>query len=135
MPTGTLFQPTKIEELNSAVVNYNGYGITGPITPLATTNLDLTFADDMIVTSIELIVNDPQNGDYMVLSVVHPSGVVLNTFVPRWYMGITSFRSFYQIAYPAKLVAGLILRASYVSTNATAPTFVAGNFGLHKVLW
>jgi hypothetical protein len=135
MPTGTLFQPTKVEELNSAVVNYNGYGITGPITPLATTDLDLSFADDMIVTSIELIVNDPQNNDYMVLQVVHPSGTVLNTFVPKWIMGITSFRSFYKVGYPAKLFAGLILRSSYVSTNASAPSFVAVNFGLHKVLW
>lgn len=135
MPTGTLFAPTKVEELNSAVVNYNGYGITGAITPLATTNLDLTFADDMIVTSIELILNDPQNGDYMVLQVVHPNGTILNTFVPKWIMGITSFRSFYKVGYPAKLFAGLILRASYISANATGPTFVAVNFGLHKVLW
>lgn len=50
-------------------------------------------------------------------------------------MGIESFRAFYEIAYPSKLIAGLILRASYVSVNATAPTFVAGNYGLHKVLW
>lgn len=135
MPTGTLFAPTKVEEFNSAVLKYNGYGVTGPITPLATTDLDCSFADDMLVTAIELIVEAPQAGDYMVLSVVHPSGTVLNVFVERWYMGISSFRAFYQIAYPSKLIAGLILRASYVSTNATAPTFVAGNYGLHKVLW
>ena len=135
MPTGTLFSPTKVEEFNNTNVKYNGYGVTGPITSLATTNLDCSFADDMLITAIELIVEAPQSGDYMVLSVVHPSGTVLNVFVERWYMGLSSFRSFYQIAYPSKLIAGLILRASYVSTNATAPTFVAGNYGLHKVLW
>jgi len=135
MPTGTLFAPTKVEEFNNTNVKYNGYGVTGAITPLATTNLDCTFADDMLVTAIELIVNDPQSGDYMVLSVVHPNGTVLNVFVEKWYVGISSFKQFYQIAYPSKLIAGLILRASYVSTNATAPTFVAGNYGLHKVLW
>jgi hypothetical protein len=135
MPTGTLFQPTKVEEFNSSVLKYNGYGVTGAITPLATTDLDCTFADDMLVTAIELVVENPQAGDYMVLSVIHPSGTVLNVFVERWYMGTSSFREFYQIAYPSKLIAGLILRASYVSVNATAPTFVAGNYGLHKVLW
>lgn len=135
MPTGTLFQPTKVEEFNSSVLKYNGYGVTGTITPNATTNLDCSFADDMMVTAIELIVSDPQAGDYMVLSVIHPNGTVLNVFVERWYMGIESFRAFYEIAYPSKLIAGLILRASYVSVNATAPTFVAGNYGLHKVLW
>ncbi len=135
MPTGTLFTPKQNEEFNANVLNYNGYGVTGPITPLATTDLDLTFADDMIVSSIELIVNDPQNGDYMTLSVVHPAGTVLNTFVPKWIMGISSFRQFYVVGYPAKLIAGLILRSSYVSVTATAPTFVGVNFGLHKVLW
>lgn len=135
MPTGTLFAPTKVEEFNSSVLKYNGYGVSGPITPLATTNLDCSFADDMMVTSIELIVNDPQSGDYMVLSVVHPNGTVLNVFVERWYMGISSFRSFYQIVYPSKLVAGLILRSAYISVNATAPTFIAANYGLHKVLF
>lgn len=136
MPTGTLFAPKQIEEFNSNVLNYNGYGITAPITGLASTNLDLTFADDMVVTSIELVINEPQAGDYMELKVLHSDGVtVLNTFVPKWIMGISSFRSFYQVGYPAKLFAGLILRASYVSVNATAPTFVAVNYGLHKVLW
>jgi hypothetical protein len=135
MPTGTLFAPKQVDEFNSNVLNYNGFGVSGPITPLNTTNLDSTFADDMIVSSIELVVNDPQNGDYMMLMVVHPNGTVLNTFVPKWYMGITSFRSFYQVGYPSKLFAGLILRAAYVSVNATAPTFVAVNFGIHKILW
>jgi hypothetical protein len=135
MPTGTLFAPKQLEEFNSSVLNYNGYGVSGPITPLGITNLDLTFADDMIVSGIELIVSDPQSGDYMMLQVVHPNGTVLNTFVPKWFMGITSFRQFYQVGYPSKLVAGLIIRAVYVSMAATAPTFVAVNFGLHKVLW
>lgn len=135
MPTGTLFNPRQADEFNSSVLNYNGYGTTGVIAANATTDLDLTFADDMIVTSIELVIEAPQAGDYMTLSVVHPNTTVLNVFVPKWMMGISSFRKQYHVAYPAKLVAGLILRASYVSVTATAPTHVSVNYGLHKVLW
>jgi len=135
VPTNTLFNPKQVDEFNSSVLNYNGYGVEGPITANATTDLDLTFADDMIVTAIELIVVDPSAGDYMTLSVIHPLGTVLNVFVPKWLTGPSSFRTWYQVSYPAKLVAGLILRASYISTTATAPTYVGVNYGLHKVLW
>ncbi len=135
MPTNTLFYPKQLEEFNSAVLNYNGHGVTAPIAANTTTDLDLTFADDMIVSAIELIINAPQAGDYMTLKVVHPNGTILNTFVPKWYMGITSFRSFYQVGYPSKLFAGLILRATYTSVTDTAPTFVAVNYSIHKVLF
>jgi hypothetical protein len=135
MPTNTLFNPRQSEEFNSSVLNYNGYGVTEVVSGNTTTNLDLTFADDLIVSAIELIIDDPKAGDYMTLQVVHPTGTVLNTFVPKWIMGISSFRSFYKVGYPAKLFAGLILRASYVSVNSTPPTFVAVNYALHKVLF
>lgn len=137
MPTPTSFSPKTIDEFNVQSLNYNGYGVTAVIDANTTTNLDLTFAsDDMMLTSIELVVTDPQPGDYMRLSVVHPILLVeLNVFVPRWYLGTQSFRNFYEVRYPSKLIAGLILRGSYVSVNGVAPTFVAVNYGLHKVLW
>lgn len=136
MPTNTVFHPRSLDEFNSSNVNYNGYGVySSTINANAETDIDCSFADDLAVTGIELNIQNPQIGDYMQLMVVHPSGTILNTFVLRWIMGPVSFRTFYQINYPAKLFAGLILRAKYVSVTATAPTFVGINYGLHKILW
>ena len=135
MPSNTTYAPTTQDNFNSGSLNYAGTGSTASITANATTNIDLLMADDMIITGMELVCTAPQAGDYMTLHVVHPTYGEVNQFGFTWYMGTESFRKDYQVRYPAKIYAGMTLRAKYVSVTGTAPTFVAVNYFLHKVLF
>lgn len=135
MPSNTTYAPKSQDEFNSGCLNYAATGSTASISPNATTNIDLLLADDMVVTGIELVVTAPQAGDYMSMHVIHPTYGEVNQFGFNWYVGTESFRKDYQVRYPAKIYAGMTLRAKYVSASATAPTFVAVNYFLHKVLF
>jgi hypothetical protein len=135
MPSNTTFAPRTQEEFNSGALNYAGTGATATIVANATTNIDIVLSDDMIITGLELVVTAPQAGDYMTLHIIHPIAGEVNQFGYSWYMGTESFRANYQVRYPAKIYAGMTLRAKYVSVTAIAPTFVAVNYFLHKVLF
>lgn len=135
MPSNTTYAPRTQDDFNSGALNYAGTGATASVSPNASTNIDLTLTDDMIVTGVELVVSAPKAGDYMTLHIVHPTYGEINQFGYSWYMGTESFRKDYQVRYPAKVYAGMTIRAKYVSVNSTAPTFVAVNYFLHKVLF
>jgi hypothetical protein len=135
MPSNTSFAPRTQDEFNSGALNYAGTGSTATIVANTTTNIDLLVNDDMIITGVELVVTNPKAGDYMTLHTVHPTYGEVMQFVYTWYLGTESFRKDYQVRYPAKIYAGMSIRAKYVSVNGTAPDFVAVNYSLHKVLY
>lgn len=138
MPSNTTYTPKRISDFEANKLNYNGQHAKGTITAGTTASFDVDLSDDHLITGAWLIVEGGTAGDTAALQVVDKTGAfsgvagtVLNQFI-NWAVPPTCAEQF-EVAYPAKVYAGLTLRLSYTSTGTTDP-FVAINFKLHKVL-
>lgn len=139
MPSGTTFNPLHNDEFNKNALKFDAQGVSTNPTAGTSTNLDLMMTDDCLLNGIELIISGATLGDYVALQVVDTTGAfsgVAGTIMiqpaTNWYVSQTSDTQF-DIVYPAKIYAGLTLRAVYTSTGLTSP-FLAVNYKLHKVL-
>jgi hypothetical protein len=140
MPTNTTYNPPNINSFIKAALNFNAQGVSTTGTAGAVTNLDYTLSDDCLITGMELIINNGNYGDKASFQIVDGSGAfsgtpgtVLNQFATNWNIPPTADTQF-DMAYPAKIYAGLTLRIVYTSTGTSNP-FIAINYKLHKVLF
>lgn len=140
MPTGTKFAPTRISEFDAAKLQFNAQGAKASPSLNTTTNIDLYFADDHLLTGFWVVCTGAAQGDSIALKAVDTdnimgfgAGVVLKTFASNIYIA-TNFDAQFDVAYPAKVYAGLSLRVVYTSTTILGSPFFAVNYKLHKVL-
>lgn len=146
MPSNTIFAPTGLNQFQSNNVNFLARGVTGTVPAGLIAGIDLKMDDDMLITGCQMSTKGAAFGDYVNLRVVDVdnvmgfgAGAILNQFCDKWYlMGDGSANGtqqiFIQVPYPAKLSAGLYLRADYHSTGVTTVQ-VNINYLLHKVLY
>lgn len=139
MPSGTTYNPPNVTSFVKSALNFDAQGVNTTITAGQTANLDCTLTDDCLLTGIELIVNNGNYGDTANLQVVdvsgaftgHP-GTILMQAATNWNLIPTSNTQF-DLTYPAKILAGMTIRAVYTSTGSTN-VFLAINYKLHKCL-
>lgn len=135
MPTGTTFDPINTNFFEKTKLNKAARGVIATITAGATQSLDLTLTDDVIMAGgTVFLAKDASWGDKVAFQVVHPALGVVNEFIESWYVDPSVIKQEVPPSnYPAKLVAGLILRIVYQSTGTT-DVKIAVNYNLEKVL-
>lgn len=139
MPSNTTYNPPNIGSFVKSALNYAGAGVSIQATAGQTTTLDLTLADDSLLTGAWFVTSSGQYGDSITFQIVDVSGAitgtpntVLKTFINSWYVPASADMQI-DLEYPAKLITGLTIRLLYTSTG-TSSAFVAINYKLHKVL-
>lgn len=139
MASNTNYAPNKVTEFQANKLQYNATGVTATITAGTTTNIDLAFTDDHLLTGFWLIGSGINPGDKIALQAVDSSnifgygaGTVLKQFATNIYLPATCDAQF-DVAYPAKVYAGLTLRVIYTSTGILSPVF-AVNYKIHKII-
>lgn len=141
MPTNTNFDPRHVGDFDKLKMNFNAQGVKNTISLNTTTNIDLDFTDDHVVTGFWVLGSGVNLGDYIDIQVVDKNnmfglgaGAVIKQFGTNLYMPAT-FDMNVDVAYPAKIYAGLTLRVVYHSTLliGVAPYF-AINWKVHKIL-
>lgn len=139
MPSFTTYKPIKVSDFEANKLNYDAKGVSTTVTGGTTHNLDLTLTDDCLITGAWMITSDGYLGDTASFQVIdttgmtgYPAGTVLSQFITNWYLPTAADAQF-ELAYPAKVYAGLTLRLVYNSTG-TSNVFLAINYKLHKIL-
>lgn len=95
-----------------------------------TVTQDYLITEDRFVTGAKYWVEGSNFGDKVDFDVIHPVyGISLDKFIANWYVWDGSEQL---DTYPAKLVAGLILRVTYYNTGVDDAKFIVNMF-LHKV--
>lgn len=141
MPSNTKYNPLHVSEFEKSKLTFNAQGVNTTVILGTAKSLDYTLTDDCLLTGVELIIDGATYGDTVNLQVVDSTGAftgtpgtVLNQFVTNWNVSSTSDAQF-DMAYPAKIYAGLTLRLNYTSTGAGITfVYLAVNWKLHKVL-
>lgn len=114
--------------------------INGTATKNTTTNLDYLVSEERFINGVRIIVDSHVFGDSIGLQVVdvdnilgYGAGLVLDTFGESWYLDpTTSTQPDVEVSYPAKISAGLYIRAVYTSTGTVDDVSVILNAFLHK---
>jgi hypothetical protein len=130
--------PTQVSQFNSSIVSFDAQGVIGTCPAGGTLNLDYVLQDDHEITGGTLLTKGSAFGDSANVLVLDPNnlmglgaGAVLNQFVTNYYMSdTTSKEADFDLPYPAKIVAGLVLRCTYKSIGVM-PVQVAFNYRLH----
>lgn len=142
MPANTTYRPARVLDFEYSKLNYNAQGVKANPTLNETTNIDLYFSDDHLITGFWVVGADVSFGDKIDLQVVDidnifglGAGTVVNQFATNIYLPSGNFDQQFDVAYPAKIFAGLSLRVVYHSSVSTGntPSF-AVNYKIHKVL-
>jgi hypothetical protein len=132
MPANTTYSPGKLSDFEATKLNYNGQSASATVSAGQSANIDLTLADDHLLTGGWLLISGGNPGDTCTFQVVHPVVGVVNQFITEWKMPASCFTPI-MVPYPAKIYAGLTLRLVYTS-HGTQDLYVAINYDLHKVL-
>ena len=128
MVINTIYDPISQVEFNKTKMRFNGQKAFGIIPAGQEANVDLAITDDHLLTGVVFNVIGNAPGDEITLQIVHPTNGVILTFL-NWFA-----RSFdRELGYPAKIPAGLIIRAHYKSIG-TKDVEVYCNYFLHKIL-
>lgn len=128
MAINTKYDVMNMTTIDKTKVNFNGKKSKAVIPANSSANIDISFADDVLITGavIKLEGNNPD--DTYRFQVVHPSVGVLNEFID-WYAKDLDE----DLLYPAKIFAGLIVRIIYENTGSSDVT-VRVNYKVHKVI-
>ena len=139
------YNPLQSGDFDKRMVSTDAKSAIGTCPAGQTQNIDLLLNDDHLLTGIQLLAKGSVFGDSFCLQVVAPQGTLPNGAVFPQETVLAQFATdinvrddvqekFNETAiYPAKLLAGLILRCKYTSLGQ-APVDVAANYRLHKVL-
>lgn len=142
MPSNTTYRPARVVDFEYQKLNYAAQGVMANPTINTSTNVDLYMAHDYLITGFWITGGGTTFGDKVTLQAIdtdnifgYGAGTVLNEFATDVYLPANSFSEHFDVAYPAKIFAGLSLRIIYtsVATTGAAPSF-AVNYKLHKVL-
>jgi hypothetical protein len=140
MPSGTVYAPIRVGDFEATKLQYNPMGVRGTISLNSTSNVDLYFTDDCMLTGMWVITSNTTLGDYIRIQVIdtdnimgYGAGVMIKQFGGNVYLPPITDQQF-DIIYPAKVLAGMSLRIAYTSTSIVlTPDFIV-NYKLHKVL-
>lgn len=141
MPANTTYAPMRVTDFEASKLQFNAQGIQSRPALNSTSNIDLYFSDDHLITGFWLTVAGATIGDYLSLQVVDTDNImgygantVLKTFASNIFIP-TSVDAQFDIVYPAKIYAGLSLRMRYTSVALLgALSVVSVNYKLHKIL-
>ncbi len=142
MPSNTVFDPKNSDDFDKQKMNFNSQGVMATCTLNTTTNIDLDFTDDHLVTGFWVIGDNITSGDKVDMQIIDPTNIfgfganaVLKQFCTDIYLPTGSFHEQFDVVYPAKIITGLRLRVIYHSTLVIGlqPIFKV-NYKLHKVL-
>ena len=133
MAINTTYKPSKVSDFEASKLNANYQSIQGTCTAGTIKNLDMVLTDDHLISGMEVTARGSNFGDTISFQVLMGATVV-NQFVTNWGVCTdTQVKIAKEIAYPAKLYAGLTLRVVYTSTG-TVDVNIIINLDLHKVL-
>jgi len=139
MPSNTTYNPPNINSFVKSALTFNAQGVNKTVDAGSTSNLDYVLTDDCLLTGLEFIASTAAYSDTVNLQVIDHSGAITGTAgtvilqpATNWNVAPKSNTQF-DLTYPAKLVAGMALRAVYTSTGPD-PVFIAVNYKLHKCL-
>lgn len=132
---GSTFNPRNINEFDKSNLFKFAKGVYGTATANTTTNIDYTLSDDLILAGGSIcLVKDGNWGDKISLQVLSGSTVLMQ-FLNDWPINSTSMAQNLPTSnYPAKIPAGLTIRAIYTSTHASISPEVAIGYNFEKVL-
>jgi len=140
MASNTTYRPTRVADFEASKLNFNAQGTFTTASANQITAIDFTLSDDCLITGAWVLTENGTVGDYCNFQVVDTSGAftgtpntVINQFVTNWYLPSSADVQL-DMAYPAKIYAGLTLRVLYTSISTTTAVSVAINYKLHKVL-
>ena len=139
---GSTYAPQTWQDVLAAMVAPNVMGIQGSIPTNTTKNIDIRVADDSLFRGIKLIAMNTTFGDTMSITVVDvdgvysPAGTVLSAPVLNFNISTDQqLQADYESVAPFKLLGGLYIRITYVSTGGLLSTVKIGaDIFLVKVL-
>ena len=136
MASNTTFNPSNASEFDKSKINKDAKGVSDTVPYGTSKDIDYTLTDDILMSGGHLLlVKNAVWGDTVDFKVVHPVAGVLLTFLTSWPINPDSTLQFLPLAnYPAKMVTGLILRATYNSVGASTNVSVAIGYNFEKVL-
>jgi len=127
------FNPISVNDFDKNKVSSANKGVETVATAGASTNLDLTLTDDVLLTGLQVIAQGSVFGDNVDLQVLMGSTVVAQFGTSIYLPSDEDIKLNEEAKYPAKIPAGLTLRLIYNSIGMTNVP-VAVNYRLHKVL-
>lgn len=128
MATNTKYDVMNMSMIDKKEVLYFGKKTRAVVTAGTTKNIDMVFADDILLTGAKFILTNSHPDDTIKIQIVHPTAGVLNEFID-WYAAELDK----DLPYPAKIPANLTIRVVYQSVGTTDVT-VRVNYSAHKVL-
>jgi hypothetical protein len=142
--------------MNSKNVNLDVRGVGKPVVGNAATNIDLKLNDDSYLTGVRVLVKNASWGDTCDMQVVDVDGILKGVAIPGmggvtydqvpgypvlaqyvtgyWMSDADTRQGDLDSPYPAKISAGLYLRAVYRAVASMNSTKAAFNYVLHKAL-
>jgi hypothetical protein len=135
MATNTAFNPSNNTEFDKSKMNKDAQGFFFTATAgQETTNNQAVTNDYLMTGGAVLLVKGGAWGDKVTFQVVHPIAGVVGQFLTNWPINPDStLQSLPPANYPAKIFAGLTLRAVYTSVGES-DVKVAIGYNLEKVL-
>lgn len=142
LATNTKYSPEIENQYSSKALSANFRGFSFIANQSAITTFDFENTDDCLLNGAMLFVNGGEFGDKISAQVFdknnvmgYGANIVLNQFITDWCIAPFENKQFdIQSIYPAKIYAGLFIRAIYSSVGTSSPKVVV-NLKLHKVLW
>ena len=121
---GSTYSPQTWSDVQAKLVKPNVIGIQGSIPSNTTVNIDTRIADDSLFRGVKLIALNTTFGDTVNVRVVDvdgiysPAGTVLSSPVLNFNISSDQqLQADYESIAPFKILGGLYLRITYVSTG------------------
>jgi hypothetical protein len=139
---GSTYAPQTWGDVLAAMVAPNVIGIQGSIPSNTTVSIDTKIADDSLFRGVKLIAMNTVFGDTVSVKIVDvdgvysPAGTVLGAPVLNFNISTDQqLQADYESVAPFKILGGLYVRITYVSTGGLlSTTKIGADFFLVKVL-
>lgn len=136
MPINTSYNPQKVSEFAKDNLQFFGQSIYFTCDSGQLQNGDLVLTEDYLLTGGTLLVYNGNIEDKISMQIVHPILGVLNEFVKDYRVTSDSVRQIVlDLAYPAKVPAGLIIRCKFEASIEGTTRKIAANLFTHKVMY
>jgi phage tail sheath gpL-like len=126
--SNTVYDVMNMSMVDKKAVNFSGQKISANVEANASTNIDLTLSDDSLFTGAIVYAPGACLDDEIKFQILMGSTVIIQ-FID-WFVASGLNK---EIAYPAKIPAGLTMRAVYKNTCSNQIN-VKINYSLHKIL-
>jgi hypothetical protein len=127
--TNTTFNPDTIHEFSKNSMEFKGQKVMVEAASSKETSVDFEITEDTLITGARVQAVGACEADEIKFQVINKD-MVVTTFID-WYIQNGVIEK--ELNYPAKLPAGLVVRAVYKNTCAMMSVNVYINFYMHKV--